>query len=461
MNKDISRFDLSDGQLEQIQKKYELIEPLLDEYLSLDEKRRHAHMAREQLQISERTLRRYVQHLREEGPRRLARKKRSDSGKMRVFHPRILKRAEELLEQNPSRSIPMLMRLLQADAEVAELVKGISSSTLYHYLKKAGHRLRGARGGSTSGGRTYRRFAAEYPNHLWQGDARHGIALPHPSKPGKKKMTYLFAWVDDFSRKILEARYYWDEKLPRMQDCFRRAVLRWGLPDRLYCDNGRVYISKHFLLLVSDLKIKKIHHPAYAAWCKGKIENVMKLYKSFQGEAQIAGIQTIEELNATLAAWTEVEYNNKIHSGTGETPNERWRNNLTTHPPRRITDLEAFNALFLWRTERTIDKFATIRFQLNSYRINALAVGTTVGLRYNPFDLAEVHIYHEGRFHCVLKASTLSRTTVPEVPEEKKSSSYSPEAADYFKRIREKANEMMRLKAEQIRYSDLGQGEDS
>jgi len=49
---------------------------------------------------------------------------------------------------------------------------------------------------------------------------------------------------------------------------------------------------------------------------------------------------------------------------------------------------------------------------------------------------------------------------VPEVPEEKKSSSYSPEAADYFKRIREKANEMMRLKAE-LRYSDLGQEEDS
>ena len=45
MNKDISIFDLSDAQLEQIQKKYELIEPLLDEYLSLDEKRRHAHMA--------------------------------------------------------------------------------------------------------------------------------------------------------------------------------------------------------------------------------------------------------------------------------------------------------------------------------------------------------------------------------------------------------------------------------
>ena len=160
----------------------------------------------------------------------------------------------------------------------------------------------------------------------------------------------------------------------------------------------------------------------------------MKRYKAFQGEAQIAGIQTIEELNATLAAWTEVEYNNKIHSGTGETPNERWRNNLSKHPPRRVKDLEAFNALFLWRTERTIDKFGTIRFQRNAYRIHALAVGTSVELRYNPFDLAEVHVYHQGTFHSILTASTLTRKAVVEVPEQKKPGSYSPEAADYFKR---------------------------
>jgi len=73
-----------------------------------------------------------------------------------------------------------------------------------------------------------------------------------------------------------------------------------------------------------------------------------------------------------------------------------------------------------------------------------------------------VHVYHEGAFHCILKASTLTRKAVLEVPEEKKPTSFSPEAADYFKRIREKANEIMRRQAEQIRYSDLQkQQEDS
>ena len=451
--KSTSIVDPNEEELERIQQTYELLEPLVDGYLTDHEKRAHAEAVRQRLRISPRTLRRYLKRLREQGPRALARKRRSDAGKPRLFSPTMLKRAEELLQQNPSRSVPMLMTLLAQEAELGELAKSLSPSTLYYHLRKAGHEL--GRHRSSPCAAVYQRFQADYPNHLWQGDARQGISLPHPDKPRKSKMTYLFAWVDDFSRKIMEARYYWDEKLPRMEDCFRRAALRWGLSQRLYCDNGRVYISRHFLLLVTDLGLKKIHHPAYSAWCKGKVENVMKSLKRFQSEAAVAGLKTIEELNATLAAWIEVEYNGKLHSSSGETPNERWRNNLGKHPPRRITDLDAFGALFLWRAQRSIDKFATIRFQSNCYRIHGLPVGSCVELRYNPFDLSEVKVYHEGAFHSILRASTLARTAVLKVPEERKNPNYSPEAAEYFRRIREKATEIKRQHAEQFRYADL------
>jgi len=445
----------NDRQLQEIQHKYAMLEPLLDEYLDPAERRRYAETVRQELQVSERTLRRYLQRFRERGIGALSRKSRSDAGRMRVFSQGILQRAQELLKQNPRRSVPMLMELLQADAALGEQVKRLSPSTLYSYLKKAGHEFRGT-GSELPHGVVYRRFQAEYPNHLWQGDARHGIPLPHPNQPNKRKMTYLFAWVDDFSRKIMEARYYWDEKLPRMEDCFRRAVLRWGLPERLYCDNGRVYLSKHFLILTQDLKVKKIHHRAYAAWCKGKIENLMKTLKRFQSEAALAGFRTLEELNNALADWIEVQYNNKLHSGTGETPNERWNHNLCTHPPRRITDLEAFNAVFLWRTEKTIDKFATIRFHTNTYPIHGLAVGTRIQLRYNPFDLSQVQVYHEGTSYGVLRASALPRPAVLAVPQERPDSSqFSPEAAEYFKRIREKATELKRRQADELRYAAL------
>lgn len=157
-----------------------------------------------------------------------------------------------------------------------------------------------------------------------------------------------------------------------------------------------------------------------------------------------------------------MQYNNKLHSGTGETPNERWNNNLKAHPPRRITDLEAFNALFLWRTEKTIDKFGTIRFHTNTYRVHGLAVGTTIELRYNPFDLSQVQLYHEGKFYAILRASILCRPAALAVPEERPDSSrFSPEAAEYFKRIREKAIELKRRQAEELRYSALDEREDS
>lgn len=448
-----SMIDPEEGDLERIQELYELLEPLLDDYLSNSQKREQRETVQARLRISSRTLRRYLKRLRERGPRALAREKRNDAGKPRLFCPAILLRAQQLLQQNPRRSVPMLMSLLSQEPQLADRINRMSASTLYYHLRKSGHQFRGP--SVEMPGTLYQRFQADYVNQLWQGDARQGIPLPHPSKPRTSKMTYLFAWVDDFSRKVMEARYYWDEKLPRMENCFHRAALRWGLPERLYCDNGRVYLSRHFLLLVTDLGIKKIHHPAYCAWCKGKVEGVMKSLKRFQSEAELAGLKTIEELNATLAAWVEVEYNGKLHSGTGECPNERWRNNLQHHPPRRITDLDAFNALFLWRQKRSIDKFGCIRFQRNSYPIHALPVGAEVELRYNPFDLSEVRLYYQGNFHSILRASSLKRRAVLNVPEEKPSCGYSPEAAEYFRRIREKATEISREQAEQLRYTDL------
>ena len=107
MNEISLPFHLNDRQLEEIQERYALLEPLLDDYLSPQEKKEYAEGVRESLQISERTLRRYLQRFREEGISSLTRKKRSDAGRMRVFSEEILHRAQELLEQNPRRSIPI------------------------------------------------------------------------------------------------------------------------------------------------------------------------------------------------------------------------------------------------------------------------------------------------------------------------------------------------------------------
>ena len=94
--------------------------------------------------------------------------------------------------------------------------------------------------------RAYHSFEAPHSLALVQGDARDGIWLDLPD--GSRKKTYLFVWIDDFSRKILFGKYYLDEKLPCLEDSFRYMVLRWGIPLAVYLDNGAVYISRQFRL---------------------------------------------------------------------------------------------------------------------------------------------------------------------------------------------------------------------
>jgi len=448
----------NDQQLKMImraEEKYFLIEPLFGHYFSSAGKRReYAQEVCVKLGISQRTLRRYIQKTRDNGAVYLVRKQRSDAGMLRKISPGLVKKALALLYENSKRSVSMLIKLLGADDEFQFQAQNLKTSTLYYHLKKAGYDFQAA--GKENSSKIYHRFEADYAHQLWQGDARHGIPLPNPQDISKTRMTYLFAWIDDFSRKILYASYYWDEKLPRLEDSFRHAVLRWGLPEKCYCDNGACYISAVFTLLVTSLGIRKIHHPPYQAHCKGKVEAVMKAIKQFQNEAGMAGFKTIEELNSALWAWIEVEYNSKLHSSTGETPDNRFRNSLNLHPPKRITDLEAFNSLFLFKEERTINKYGQIRFNNNFYKVHDLPIGEIVEIRYDPFDISSVQLFHQGKFIRLLQAYKLTQKSISSMPEEKKNIALvSKHAQVYFSKIREKHMQMQKECPDKLQFFRL------
>jgi hypothetical protein len=212
--------------------------------------------------------------------------------------------------------------------------------------------------------------------------------------------------------------------------------------------------------MLSDLNIKKIHHPAYSAWCKGKIENIMKSFKKFQREAGLCAFKTLDELNSALFAWIEVEYNNKIHSTTGETPNNRYQNGIINHPPKRVTDIDEFNKLFLFREQRKVNKYGKIQLESNFYPVSGIKPNQKVEVRFDPFDLTEVLIYYENRFYAKTKASILkTKEIIKEIPEEKQDKKVSENAINYFKLLREKHNEQILKNVDEIKFSDLNKGD--
>ncbi len=448
--------DIDEKELDAFHRRLGLVETLIDQSIEETERAQVRHDYLREHGVSERTIRNYLKRYREGGTEGLLFHRRAGRPRSPRIHDEPLReKILSLIEELPRRTVPQLRRLLTGDPEHRDAIERVSDRTIYRFLNEQGLSQKQRSAKAIGGGRrSFHQFQASASMELVQGDARDGIWLPH-ADTGKPRKTYLFVWIDDFSRRILAARYFWDEKLPRMEQTFKTMILRWGIPKKVYLDNGSVYVAAQFTFVVAQLQIKKIHHRPYQAWCKGKVEALMKTLKTeFQTEAQHAGFQTLEELNTALWAWIEVEYNRRNHSSTGEPPAARFSEGLP-EDHRRIEDLTWFEALFLLREHRTVSKYGIVKLDSNQYRTTATH-GDVVEIRYNPFDLRTIWRFEDGKSVEALAPHKLINASSPAVPEERAATptKVSSAASAYFATLRERQAQL-RAEADSPHYEKL------
>ena len=424
------------------QARLRLVETLLDENIDRKEKQEAIESYCTTYQITKRTIHTYIKRYKKKGARGLLfYQKRPPS--LRIKDRSLRKKIKELIKENPTRSVPKIRKLLCCNEKFKDKISKVSDRTIYRFLCENGMSQRERyRILSDTGRKAYHQFEAAHSMALVQGDARDGIWIIKPD--GKVVKTYLFLWICDYSRKILFGKYYENEKLPCMEDSFKNMALRYGIPFKIYLDNGKVYISRHFSSILAELKIRQIHHKPYQAWCKGKVEVTNRTIKyDFQIEAERAGMSTLEELNTAFWAWCELVYNKQVNSTTGQTPDERFINGLPKgdRSIRRIKDIEAFSLLFLERVTRTVTRYGKIKLHNNQYPVQKKSHGTVVQVRYDPFNLSEVHIYDTNNiFLETTSPSKYVNNRAPNVPEESKKSKkqISQDSVNYFTKLREK-----------------------
>ena len=423
-NKQLSEYDLPPEKLEALLERIDIVEQLQNPMFTESELAEIKKSYMEKTCCSERTIRNYVMRYKEYGLDGLILYGRENNDKKPLCSKELTDKVISLIRENPKRSIPKIREILRQSDELGKEAGSISERQFYRIAHENGLHKKDRDMLLDNVKRSFRSFEAPHPLALVQGDARDGIWIECPD--GKTGKTYLFAWVDDYSRKLLYARYYWDEQLPRMEDSFRKMALRYGLPEKVYLDNGKVYISNHFLLVLRDLGIKKIHHPAYQAFCKGKVEAVMKKIKNdFQEEAQHAGFKTLEELNSAFFAWADVKYDRQALSTTGESPGERFAKGFTigqnVRTPRRVDDLDKFMQYFLFRETRTVNKYGRVKLKGNVYPVKKATYGKQINVRYDPFDLKKIFIYDDkGALIETAEPVTLKNSYDNSIPEERK-----------------------------------------
>ena len=152
----------------------------------------------------------------------------------------------------------------------------------------------------------------------------------------------------------------------------------------------------------------------------------------------------------------ESDYNTRVHSSTGQSPDERFLQGLPA-AHRRISDLQAFNALFLWRETRTVTKYGRMKLHGNQYPVTSRPHGSVVQVRYDPFDLKEVAIYDgKGTLLETNRVSKQLARQAPSIPQDsrKAARTISEDARRYFSRLREQHHQMQ-LQSQETPFSAL------
>jgi putative transposase len=352
--------------------------------------------------LDESTIRRYLKTYREQGFDGLKPKNRSDKGMSHKIPLETLEKAFLLKKEEPRRSARKIIQIMEAH-HMASLGL-LKPSTLSRIFKQQGLTAKQLRHCNKS----FRSFQAEHPNQIWQSDILYGPYLPDPDRPEKKKQTYLIAILDDYSRLVVHAQFYWHERLPHLENTLHKAILKRGIPDVFYVDNGQVYSAHQINAICAELGIRKINCKPYSPEGKGKIERFFKTVRTdFLTELTHEKISQLHQLNNKFWAWLEQEYHQKLHSATNETPNISWRNNVT--PFMKKIDEKQLQSIFLWREKRKVSKLGLVSLAGLQFEVSSILVGKSVEVRYNHFDLSQVFIYREGRFLQKARQTKISR----------------------------------------------------
>jgi hypothetical protein len=105
------------------------------------------------------------------------------------------------------------------------------------------------------------------------------------------------------------------------------------------------------------------------------------------------------------------EYHVRVHSSTGATPLARW----SAGTPRFINAAQ-LDAAFLWEAIRTVAvRTATIKFQGNTYQTAPGLAGQKVTIRYSPFGLTRIEVFHRGASHGHAQPHVIARHCHPKV----------------------------------------------
>lgn len=241
-----------------------------------------------------------------------------------------------------------------------------------------------------------RAFEMEFANQMWDADTSHG---PYLTINNKKIKTYLIALIDDASRLITSAKFYYEDNAINFQNTFKEGLKKYGIPKRIFLDNGKTYKNEQLSIICASCGMELIYTKPYSPQSKAKIERWFHTMKeTWMRGINWIDIKNIDELNDMLNDFVN-EYNNKVHSsltnnGVNISPKERW---FKDQNQIRKIDNNQIDENFLHTAYPTIRADSIAHIKKIEYEVPTKYIGKKVTVKYDFQDRSKAWIYDNGK----------------------------------------------------------------
>ncbi len=350
---------------------------------------------------------------------------RSDRGLARAVDPKTLEAAIACRKQVPSRSTATVIDVLVRQ-QLAPKGK-LKRSTLDRHLAHLGASRRRLK---TLGDKRFIRMLFLRPNQLWIGDY-HEAPILFDEKTGRFRSVHLCAFIDHFSKLVPHAEWYGNERIATLEDTLKKALLKRGLPEGIYVDNGSAYRSKDFAFALAHLDIKQRHSKAYTSEGRGGIERWNRtVVEAFEPEARAAKISDLGRLNLLFEAWLEERYHLTPHGSTDQKPVDRFAE--ASFAPRYPEPVLIQDTFRIREKRKVHPKTSTVEVGGVSFLVETFLRGRWVQVHFDAHRTDDVLVFFGGKR---VQRALPAKANEPPLPRLEKAQASTP-SFDYLSALR-------------------------
>ena len=333
------------------------------------------------------TLEKWEEYYKKFGMDGLMPKQRRDAGKTRVLNEYAVTEIYRLREKFPRINATLIYNKLIEDGFINQA--DVSLTSVQRFIKK--NDLRAA---TNPNQKDRKAFEEAFPGGMYQADTSYTTYI---KENGKQRRTYLIHLIDDHSRLILGARFFYNDNAYNFQIVLKEAIARYGLCNKLYLDNGSTYINAQLSLICGSLGIIKIHTPVRDGASKAKVERSFRTIKdTWLYGFDAASVSSLEELNRLLQDYVR-KRNTSFNRTIGTTPMERYQQGIGHVRIPKSQDW--LDECFMNRITRKVNLDATVSIGAVYYDVPMEFIRSKVEIRFLPDRMQDAYIFFEGRHY--------------------------------------------------------------